>query len=229
MPGLHGASGFPALVLFDLDGTLLDSAPDFVATIARMRATRAQPPITLEQLRPHVSRGARAMLATAFAALDADARDAMIPEFLDIYRQELARHGQPFDGIEALLQAIEASGSRWGIVTNKPEYLAGQLLPLLGWEQRCAALVGGDTLPVRKPDPEPLLHAARLVGVEADRCVYVGDDERDIVAARAAGMPSVAALWGYRLHDDDPETWRADVAVNAPQALLHPDAWPRPR
>jgi len=169
------------------------------------------------------------VLATAFAALDADARDAMIPEFLDIYRQELARHGQPFDGIEALLQAIEASGSRWGIVTNKPEYLARQLLPLLGWEQRCAALVGGDTLPVRKPDPEPLLHAARLVGVEADRCVYVGDDERDIVAARAAGMPSVAALWGYRLHDDDPETWRADVAVDAPQALLHPDAWPRPR
>ncbi len=229
MPGMRHASGFPALVLFDLDGTLLDSAPDFVATIDRMRAKRAQPPITLEQLRPHVSRGARAMLATAFARLDAEARDSMIGEFLDIYRQELARHGKPFDGIEALLHAIEASGSRWGIVTNKPESLARQLLPLLGWEQRCAALVGGDTLPVRKPDPEPLLHAARQVGVDAGRCVYVGDDERDIVAARAAGMPSVAALWGYRLDEDDPETWQADVAVEAPQALLHADAWPRPR
>jgi len=229
MPGVRHASGFPALVLFDLDGTLLDSAPDFVATIDRMRATRAQPPITLAQLRPHVSRGARAMLATAFTRLDADARESMIGEFLDIYREELSRHGQPFDGIEALLQAIEASGSRWGIVTNKPESLARQLLPLLGWEQRCAVLVGGDTLPVRKPDPEPLLHAARQVGIDADRCVYVGDDERDIVAARAAGMPSVAALWGYRLDEDDPETWQADVAVDAPQALLHADAWPRPR
>ena len=220
---------FPELVLFDLDGTLLDSAPDFVATINVLRAEFGAPPMPANLLRPHVSRGARAMLTAAFPGQGADRIDALIPRFLTVYQGELARHGQAFDGIEALLDAIEAAGSRWGIVTNKPEYLARQLLPLLGWEQRCAALVGGDTLPVRKPDPEPLLHAARLVGVEADRCVYVGDDERDIVAARAAGMPSVAALWGYRLHDDDPETWRADVAVDAPQALLHPDAWPRPR
>ena len=226
MPGIRHASGFPALVLFDLDGTLLDSAPDFVATIDRMRATRAQPPITLEQLRPHVSRGARAMLATAFARLDADARESMIAEFLDIYREELARHGQPFDGIETLLQAIEASGSRWGIVTNKPEYLARQTMPMLGWETRCAILIGGDTLPERKPHPLPLLHAARTLSVDPAQCVYVGDDERDIIAARAAEMRSVVALWGYRLHEDDPMAWQGDVLVESPHLLCNAHAWP---
>ena len=227
MSGEGGAVGFPALVLFDLDGTLLDSAPDFVATIDRMRAVRGQAPMPLESLRPHVSRGARAMLGAAFASLDVGERDAMVAEFLDIYLRELAQHGRPFDGIEPLLQAIETSGSRWGIVTNKPEYLAVALLPLLGWQQRCAVLVGGDTLPVRKPDPAPLLHAARALGVEVHECAYVGDDERDIAAARAAGMPSIAALWGYRLHDDDPATWQADRSVETPRMLLHAGAWPR--
>jgi N-acetyl-D-muramate 6-phosphate phosphatase len=229
MPGASRAAGFPPLVLFDLDGTLLDSAPDFVATIDRMRAARGQPSMPLDALRPHVSRGARAMLAASFASLGAGERDGMVAGFLELYQQELGRHGGPFDGIESLLQAIEASGSRWGIVTNKPEYLARALLPLLGWAQRCAVLVGGDTLPVRKPDPEPLLHAARMVGVDAGDCVYVGDDERDIAAARAAAMPSIAALWGYRLDDDDPETWQADRSVATPAMLLNADAWPRGR
>jgi len=151
----------------------------------------------------------------------------MIPMFLEIYQHELARHGTAFDGIEALLAAIETGGSRWGIVTNKPEYLARRLLPLLGWDTRCAVLVGGDTLPVRKPDPLPLLHAAQLVGVDVSDCAYVGDDERDINAARAAGMPSIVALWGYRLDDDDPVAWRGDAMVETPRALLNPAAWPR--
>src|SRR5690606_33612230 len=106
---------------------------------------------------------------------------------------ELAQHGAPFPGIAELLDAIEDAGSRWGIVTNKPEALARALMPLLGWETRCAVLVGGDTLPVAKPDPAPLLHAARQVGVAPGECAYVGDDERDIIAARAAGMPAHAA------------------------------------
>ena len=220
---------FPALVLFDLDGTLLDSAPDFVATLNRMLVERGEPVVALDALRPHVSKGARAMLAAGFPRLDPDAREAMIPGFLQVYQEELARHGEPFDGIETLLEAIEAAGSRWGIVTNKPEYLAVQLLPLLGWQRRCAVLVGGDTLPVRKPDPLPLLHAAQQLGLGADDCVYVGDDERDILAARAARMPSIAALWGYRLHDDDPATWQADVSAATPRALLDPAAWPQAR
>ena len=220
---------FPALVLFDLDGTLLDSAPDFVATLNRMLAERGEPAMPLDALRPHVSKGARAMLAAGFPRLDVATRDAMIPAFLEVYQQELARHGAPFEGVEALLDAIEAVGCRWGIVTNKPEYLAVQLLPLLGWQRRCAVLVGGDTLPVRKPDPLPLLHAAMQLGLGAEDCVYVGDDERDILAARAAAMPSIAALWGYRLDEDDPATWQADVSAPTPRALLDPAAWPQAR
>ena len=220
---------FPALVLFDLDGTLLDSAPDFVATIDVLRAQCGEPPIAADLLRPHVSRGARAMLAAAFPQLDEAAREALVPSFLAIYREQLARHGAPFEGVEALLAAIEGAGSRWGIVTNKPEALARALMPLLGWEARCAVLVGGDTLPQRKPDPLPLLHAAQALGVAPRECAYVGDDERDIVAARAAAMPAVVALWGYRPEHDDPSTWQGDLLAETPRDLLDPAAWPRPR
>lgn len=218
---------FPKLVLFDLDGTLLDSAPDMLAAVNALRHEHGVGPMPLAALRPHVSRGARAMLAAGFPHLDAEAREAMVPAFLAAYQRELARHGGPFDGIEALLSALENAGSRWGIVTNKPEYLAGALMPLLGWDARCAILVGGDTLPVRKPDPLPLLHAARLCGVEPRECAYVGDDERDIVAARAAGIPSVVALWGYRLDDDDPSAWQGDLMAAQPDDLLDPAVWPR--
>ncbi len=219
---------FPKLVLFDLDGTLLDSAPDFVATINALRTRRGEPALDDGAVRPHVSRGARAMLAAGFPRLDEAEREALVPAFLEQYQGELARHGAPFDGIAALLDAVEAAGSRWGIVTNKPEYLARRLLPLLGWETRCAVLVGGDTLPVRKPDPEPLLHAARTLGVEISDCAYVGDDARDIEAARAAGMHSVVALWGYRREGDDPAAWLGDVMVANPCGLQSPTAWSAP-
>ncbi|NUS39487.1 MAG: phosphoglycolate phosphatase [Lysobacter sp.] len=219
---------FPPLVLFDLDGTLVDSAPDFVATLDRLLAERGEPPIALATLRPHVSKGSRAMLATAFPRLDVEAREALLPRFLAVYEEELARHGRPFEGVDALLDAIEAAGSRWGIVTNKPEYLARLLLPRLCWDARCAVLLGGDSLPVRKPDPLPLLHAAQALGVAPGDCVYVGDDERDIIAARAATMPSIAALWGYRLEADDPITWQADRLAARPVDLLDAAAWPRP-
>ena len=218
---------FPALVLFDLDGTLVDSAPDFRATLDVLRAERGEPPMSLAALRPHVSKGARAMLAASFPHVAHDEREALIPRFLSVYEQELARHGGAFDGVEPLLDAIEASGSRWGIVTNKPEYLARLLLPRLRWETRCAVLLGGDSLPVRKPHPEPLLHAARHLCVDPAACSYVGDDERDIMAARAAAMPSVVALWGYRLDEDDPAAWQADRMVASPRDLLDPAAWPR--
>jgi phosphoglycolate phosphatase len=224
-----GVSGqaFPRLVLFDLDGTLLDSAPDFVATVNAMRASRDRDALAAGLLRPHVSRGARAMLATGFPDLAPPEIDALVPAFLQVYEGELARHGKPFEGIEALLGAIEADGARWGIVTNKPEYLARRLLPLLGWDARCAILVGGDSLPARKPDPLPLLHAAREVGVDIAQCVYVGDDQRDIDAARAAGMRSIVALWGYRLVGDDPASWGGDSLVDTPAQLLDPVTWPR--
>ena len=217
---------FPKLALFDLDGTLLDSAPDFVATLSILRARHGLPPLAPERIRPHVSRGARAMILAAFPDHDDAAREALVQPFLDIYRGELSKHGAPFEGVEAMLVAIEDAGCRWGIVTNKPEALARALMPLLGWESRCAVLVGGDTLPTRKPDPAPLLHAARLAGVDPADCVYVGDDARDIVAALAAGMPAVVALWGYRLDDDDPVAWQGDVMVDTAEDLLDPARWP---
>ncbi|KAB7764890.1 phosphoglycolate phosphatase [Xanthomonas maliensis] len=225
--GVSAAGVFPAVALFDLDGTLLDSAPDMLATVNAMLAARGRAPTTSACIRPMVSKGARAMVSVAFPELDAAARDALIPEFLQRYAQLIGSCAQLFDGVEEVLLRLEQAGSRWGIVTNKPEYLARLILPQLGWEQRCAVLIGGDTLAERKPHPLPLLVAAERLGVTPSQCAYVGDDERDIQAARAAGMPSIAALWGYRLHDDDPLSWQADCVLQQPQALWEPAAWPR--
>jgi len=218
---------FPRAALFDLDGTLLDSAPDMLATANRLREARQMAPMALAQIRPHVSKGSRAMLAAAFPALDTAAREAMVPEFLEIYLQELGRHSLLFDEIEPMLSALEAAGTAWGIVTNKPEYLAREILPQLGWESRCAVLIGGDTLAEKKPHPLPLQVAAQRMGIDIANCVYVGDDERDIQAARAAGMPSIAVLWGYRQDQEDPAQWGADVVLHSPSDLLHPHNWPQ--
>lgn len=221
------AMRFPRAVLFDLDGTLLDSAPDMLATVNAMLEERGRAPMALAQLRPVVSKGARAMLAAAFAERDAVERDALVPEFLRRYEGLIGTQSQLFDGVDELLLRLERAGCIWGVVTNKPEYLARLILPQLGWERRCAVLIGGDTLAERKPHPLPLLAAAERIGVAPAQCVYVGDDERDILAARAAAMPSVAVLWGYRLHDDEPSRWQADVLVAQPQALWDAVAWPQ--
>lgn len=224
---MNAQARFPRAALFDLDGTLLDSAPDMLATANRMRQVRDMGPMTLADIRPHVSKGARAMLAAAFPGMEVTAREALVPEFLSVYQQELGRHSVLFDGVDTLLSALEAAGTVWGIVTNKPEYLARDILPQLGWETRCAVLIGGDTLAEKKPHPLPLQVAAERIGVPAGECMYVGDDERDIVAARAAGMPSVAALWGYRQADEQPADWLPDVLVDAPADLAVPATWPQ--
>lgn len=213
-------------VLFDLDGTLVDSAPDFVATLEIMAAARDLPPVSLEQLRPHVSKGSRAMLAAAFEQIDAVEREQWIPEFLDTYEQLLGDFAPPFAGVAEMLDQLDATQTPWGIVTNKPEYLAVQVLAKLGWSDRCDVLIGGDTLPTRKPDPQPLLVAVERLGLVPSDVVYVGDDERDIVAARAAGMPSIAALWGYRLPDDHPDQWGADRLAGALNEMLRDVQWP---
>jgi N-acetyl-D-muramate 6-phosphate phosphatase len=221
------AACFPLAVLFDLDGTLLDSAPDMLATVNRMRAVRGEPAMTLAQLRPHVSRGGRAMVAEAFPGLDETRREPMLGEFLATYREELGRHSRLFEGIAGMLAALESAGARWGIVTNKPEALAREIVPQLGWQQRCAVLIGGDSLAERKPHPLPLQVACARMGVEVGDCVYVGDDERDIQAARAAGMRSVVALWGYRLASDDPLAWQGSTMVATPGELSDPGCWPQ--
>ena len=218
---------FPRAVLFDLDGTLLDSAPDMLATVNAMLEERGHAPIVLSALRPVVSKGARAMVSVAFPDLPPAERDLLIPEFLRRYEALIGRHAVLFPGVAGMLDALEASGCVWGIVTNKPEYLARLIVPQLGWQQRCRVLVGGDTLAERKPHPLPLRHAAAVLGIAEGACVYVGDDERDIIAARAAGMPSVAALWGYRLDVDDPLAWQATTLIDDPLQLQQAAAWPR--
>ena len=214
-------------MLFDLDGTLLDSAPDMLVTANRMRAARGLAPMAMSQLRPHVSRGSRAMLEAGFPDHDPRQRDAMVAEFLDLYLQELGRHSVLFPGVEAMLEALDHDGVRWGIVTNKPEYLAREILPQHGWQVRCAVLIGGDTLPQRKPHPLPLQSAAQQIGFVPAQCVYVGDDARDIEAARAAGMPSIAALWGYRQESENPSEWGADVLLEDPAQMLQAASWPQ--
>ena len=223
------STGFPRAALFDLDGTLLDSAPDMLATANRMRASRGIGPMTIEVLRPHVSKGARAMLAAAFPEMEQAPREALVPEFLEIYQEELGRHSLLFDGVAEMLVALEQAGSTWGIVTNKPEYLARDILPQLGWETRCAILIGGDTLAEKKPHPLPLQVAAERIGIAIADCVYVGDDERDIQASRAADMPSIAALWGYRQAHEVPAEWGADVMCETAGELRDAAVWPKSR
>jgi 2-phosphoglycolate phosphatase len=197
-------------VLFDLDGTLADTAPDLIAAANAVRLDQGREALPEAHLRPVVSKGGRALLARAFPDLDAAACEVLLPRFLDHYRAALAVRTRPFPGIEALLVAIEAQGWLWGIVTNKPEALAQDVVGALGWSVRSGVLVGGDTLSVRKPAPEPLWHAAQHLGVAPSLCLYVGDDARDIEAARAAGMRSVAAWWGYREAEENPLEWGAD-------------------
>jgi phosphoglycolate phosphatase len=210
------------VILFDLDGTLVDSAVDLLNALNVIVQQAGKPALGLAELRPVVSKGARAMLAVAFPELSDEQRLTYLQPFLDCYQQAVAQHSTPFADIESVLSAIEANGSRWGIVTNKPYYLAKEVVQSMGWTHRTAVMIGGDTLPRKKPDPDQLFHACELLAVQASDCVYVGDDERDVLAAKRAGMKSVAALWGYREAHDDPKNWQADVMCNMPLDLLQP-------
>ena len=205
-------------VLFDLDGTLVDSAPDLVAAMQRMCRELGQPEPDTAGVRAAVSKGGRAMLRRGLPGLDDARYDALLPRFLDLYAADIAQLSRPFDGVDALIRAIEARGARWGVVTNKPGWLARPLLQQLGWSTRSAALVSGDCLAVKKPDPAPILRACELAGVAPQRCAYVGDDLRDIEAGRAAGMLTVAAAWGY-LDGEDPQAWAADWVARSAQEL----------
>lgn len=203
-------------VLFDLDGTLVDTAADLVEAVNRIVSEEGGKPVPEALLRPLVSKGSRTLLAHALPTTSEEARDRLVPRFLAAYAAGLTRHSRPYPGIEELLTGIEAHAWRWGIVTNKPEALARGVVEGMGWSQRCAVLVGGDTLAVRKPHPAPLLRAAELLGVDPAACLYIGDDARDIEASNAAGMPCLAALWGYREAHEQPEHWPATAHCQAP-------------
>jgi phosphoglycolate phosphatase len=216
------SAGIAPVILFDLDGTLVDSAVDLLNALNRVVVDAGRAALPLAAIRPVVSKGARAMLAVAFPDESVDTREARVAPFLAYYAEAVAHHSTPFAGVAEVLHAIEAGGSRWGIVTNKPLYLAQGVVASMGWDARSAVLIGGDSLPRKKPDPDQLLLACDTLGVTPAQCVYVGDDERDVIAARNAGMPSVAALWGYREAHDDPAAWAADRNAAEPLDLLAP-------
>lgn len=200
-------------VFFDLDGTLLDSALDLHGALVDLCAEQGIAPPPYEQVRPVVSRGSRAIIAVGFPGIDAERVLALVPRYLDIYEATMARHTVPFDGVEAMLAGLDAAGRRWGIVTNKPGFLTDGLLPRAVPHWNPAAVVSGDALPVKKPDPAPVLHACALAGCDPARSVFVGDDRRDIEAGHAAGLFTVAVRWGY-LDGGDPDTWGADVVLD---------------
>lgn len=208
-------------VLFDLDGTLVDTAPDLGHAANHVRATLGLPPLPLADYRPVASAGARGLLHKALGITpehpDFDAHRRL---FLDRYRAHLADDSRPFDGVAELLAGIEAQQRRWGVMTNKPAWLTGPLLDALDLAARACCAVSADEVPRAKPAPDGLLHAAALAGVAASNCVYVGDDLRDIDAARAAGMRSIAAAWGY-IGNTPVDRWGADRVVESPDALLH--------
>lgn len=207
-------------VLFDLDGTLLDSAVDLHAALVALCAEEGEPSPAFAPVREVVSRGSRAILEQGFPQRDADQRLALVPRYLEIYQRDIARHTHPFGGVDELLGLIEARGMKWGVVTNKPGFLTEQLMQFLGWDARAAAVVSGDTLPVKKPDPAPVLLACEQAGLDPSRCLFVGDDRRDVLAGAAAGLYTVAASWGY-LDGGNPHDWQADAVIDRPEQLTH--------
>lgn len=207
-------------VLFDLDGTFADTAPDLTYALNVMKAARGLPPSPIEATRPVTSTGGRGMLGVGFG-MTPEHPDylAMRAEFIDIYAQNLCRETVIFPGMAELLSALEAREVRWGIVTNKAEFLARPLIEQLGLAARCAVIVGGDTTGKLKPHPDPLLAAARSLQLAPQACAYVGDDRRDVEAGRAAGMKTLAVRYGY-LNGGDPDAWGADAVVDCPQDVL---------
>ena len=208
-------------VFFDLDGTLADTAPDLVAAANQLLIKRNLPPKPYEILRPCASAGARGLIEGAFG-IGTDHPDfgMLRDEFFENYEKALFVHSKLFDGIEDLLTKMDDVKLPWGIITNKHERFTNPLTDLMGLRQRAVSTVSGDTTPHAKPHPEPILHAARIAQIDPTKSIYVGDDLRDIVAGKAAGMQTVAATYGYCGCEEHPETWGADFLVNNPLDLM---------
>ena len=206
-------------VLFDLDGTFADTAPDLGRAINIMRAARGLAPVAIADTRRVTSLGARGLLGVGFGIGPEHADyPAMREEFLRLYENNLCCDTVLFPGIAELIDRLEQRNIIWGIVTNKAERFAKPLLQQLGYGTRAACIIGGDTTGHLKPHPAPLLAAAQVIGIEPQSCLYVGDDERDIQAGRAAGMRTVAVRFGY-LNGGNPESWGADHVVSSPAEI----------
>ncbi|MFO7188459.1 MAG: phosphoglycolate phosphatase [Pseudomonadota bacterium] len=209
-------------VLFDLDGTLADTAPDLAGALNRLLAERGAPPIPFELARPVTSAGARGMLKAGLGIEpDHPEYEPLKNRFLELYEAAICERTVLFEGVPALLDELDRRAVAWGVVTNKHQRFTEPLLRALGLYERCRCVVCGDTAARPKPHPDPLLHAARLIGLEPGACLYVGDDLRDVQAARAAGMPVLAAGYGYLGLDADPAAWEADAVIVHPAEVLN--------
>ena len=208
-------------VLFDLDGTLLDTAPDLANALNAVLRYNDRSPLPFDQIRPAVSHGGRALIELGFK-LGPDHPDfaPLKRQLLDHYQAHIAEQTTLFPGMGEVLNSIEQRGFNWGVVTNKPAWLTEPLMDALDLSRRAAAIVSGDTLNECKPHPAPLLHACKLAGSEPETCLYVGDAERDIRAGHHAGMPTLVAMFGYLMEDDEPETWGATALIQHPSDIL---------
>ena len=208
-------------VLFDLDGTLADTAPDLAYALNRLLAEHGKAALPYPAIRLVASHGAAALIELGFdVARTAREFAALRERFLELYGTHLARETRLFPGMAELLDAIAARGINWGIVTNKPAFLTEPLVDQLGLRQDVACVVSGDTTANRKPHPEPMLHACQLAGSRPHECLYIGDAARDIEAGKAAGMKTLVAMFGYIGPQDQPETWGADGLIRAPGDAL---------
>jgi phosphoglycolate phosphatase len=209
-------------ILFDLDGTLVDTAPDLGLALNLLRAEHGLAPVSADQIRPQASHGARGLLALGFDIHPGDPRfDPLRQRLLLHYSENLCRDSRLFPGIPELLDSFARHALPWGVVTNKPARFTEPLMSLLELSEKAACIVSGDTCAEPKPHPGPLLHACKLIDVEPQHCLYIGDAERDIQAAQRAAMPALVAAWGYIAHTDQPGTWGALALLDQPAALLN--------
>lgn len=208
-------------VLFDLDGTFADTAPDLAAALNHVRGLHNLPPLPLQTIRPQASNGSAGLLKLGFGIEpDAAGFPALREAFLTHYTEHICDHTQLFPGMAQLLDVLEQRGLPWGIVTNKPHRFTLPLMQALGYDQRAACLISGDTCARAKPHPDPLFKACEIMGVTPQACLYMGDDKRDVDAARAAGMPCIVARYGYIDAQANPGGWGADGEAETPMALL---------
>ena len=208
-------------VFFDLDGTLIDTAPDMGGALNRLLAIHDRPTLAADAIRPHVSNGANVLIKLGFGDHISDEELAKLrQEYLDIYASHLAEESAPFPGMLQTLEAIEEKGLPWGVITNKPGWLTEPLLKQLNLWSRCVCVVSADTCAERKPHPMPMFYACEVAGVTPENCLYVGDDLRDMQAGNAANMTTVAAAYGYIGRDEPISRWGAHFTIASPPDLL---------
>lgn len=209
-------------VLFDLDGTLADTAHDLAYALNQTLLANNKPELAFEKIRPVVSHGGIAMIRLGFDIGPEDEDYLRIREqFLQTYLDNIAKHTRLFDGMNELLAELESRNIAWGVVTNKPGWLTNPLMDALNLTHRAATIVSGDTVEKSKPHPDPIFYGCEQAGLNAINCIYVGDAERDIQAGKAAGMKTIAALFGYILEDENPDDWQADIYINHPIEIIN--------